>query len=310
MCTAISFTNGDNYFGRNLDLDVDYKTNVVITPRDYPIKFTNGDIAEKHYAIIGSGIVKDNYPLYFEATNEKGVSCAGLHFPKYAEYAKGQGKGFLSSFEFINFSLGLCDSAALVRQKLKKIQISNTPFSSDFPPTPLHFIVSDKSSSFVFEQTKKGMNIYENKMGVLTNAPEFPMHKMYLNNFAAISSKPIENNLSKHLKLDNYSLGLGAFSLPGDFSSMSRFVRAVFVKENSIVQNSEENVPHFFRILESVSVPSGAVRLKIGGIHKTIYSSCCNTNKGIYYLKYYNSLEIKRVDMREYNLNSKDLIII
>ncbi len=39
MCTSIIYTAGDHYFGRNLDLEVSFGEEVVITPRDYPFEF-------------------------------------------------------------------------------------------------------------------------------------------------------------------------------------------------------------------------------------------------------------------------------
>ncbi len=311
MCTAINLTKKDNYFGRNLDLDIDYNSKIVVTPRNYPILFSNGDIAERHYAIIGSAVVSNNYPLYFEATNEKGLSCAALNFPFFSEYVMGKGKDFLASFEIINYLLSLCDNAILAAGKIKKIKISAASFSKDFPPTPLHFLLADKKTSFVLEQTKGGLNIYENKFGVLTNSPEFPMQKIYLSHFSHLSNYPQKNNFAAENEFQKFSNGLGAFSLPGDYSSMSRFVKAAFLRENAVLSdNEEQNIVSFFTLLSSVAVPDGAVVLKNGKTHKTIYSSCSNTNKGTYYLKHYNSLSIKKANIYDFNLEAQELFII
>ena len=86
MCTAITYKTKDHYFGRNLDFEISYGEMVVITPRNYPFKFRKHQEINKHYSIIGMGIVADNYPLYFDATNEKGLSMAGLNFPQNADY--------------------------------------------------------------------------------------------------------------------------------------------------------------------------------------------------------------------------------
>ncbi len=39
MCTSIIYTAGDSYFGRNLDLEIPFGEEVVVTPRDYEFKF-------------------------------------------------------------------------------------------------------------------------------------------------------------------------------------------------------------------------------------------------------------------------------
>ena len=86
MCTSIVYATKDHYFGRNLDLELSYGQVVTITPRNYPFKFRRTDPLPSHYALIGMAAVVDNYPLYFEATNEKGLSMAGLNFPENAHY--------------------------------------------------------------------------------------------------------------------------------------------------------------------------------------------------------------------------------
>jgi hypothetical protein len=81
------------------------------------------------------------------------------------------------------------------------------------------------------------------------------------------------------MHLQNYSLGMGALGLPGDFSSASRFVRAFFVKENSVAnKNEKDSVNQFFHILNSVAMPKGCVWTK-KGFEYTRYSSCCNMVK-------------------------------
>ena len=42
---------------------------------------------KNHYAIIGMAHVAEDYPLYYDAMNEKGVAMAGLNFVGNAVYA-------------------------------------------------------------------------------------------------------------------------------------------------------------------------------------------------------------------------------
>ena len=124
MCTAVNFLSGDNYFGRNLDLERSYGERVVITPRHY--KFTMGTLPalESHYAMIGMATVVDDYPLYYEATNETGLSMAGLNFPGNACYhAYKEDKDNVTPFELIPYILGKCKSVAEANVELEKINI-------------------------------------------------------------------------------------------------------------------------------------------------------------------------------------------
>ena len=72
MCTAITYTSGEHYFGRNLDLDHSYQETVTITPRRYPLSFRRVPALRAHHAMIGMAFVTDGYPLYYDATNERG----------------------------------------------------------------------------------------------------------------------------------------------------------------------------------------------------------------------------------------------
>jgi len=128
-------------------------------------------------------------------------------------------------------------------------------------------------------------------------------------NYMSLHEGRSENNLVKDIELSNYSLGMGALGLPGDFSSASRFIKATFVKYNSISGETEkESVNQFFHILDSVAMPKGCVLTDNGEYEYTIYSSCCNADKGVYYYKNYNSFEIKSVNFNSHNLQDKKLL--
>ena len=115
-------------------------------------------------------------------------------------------------------------------------------------------------------------------------------------------------NFHKKYPFHNYSLGMGAIGLPGDFSSASRFVRAFFVKENSVFFDDEmTNVTQFFHIMNSVAMPKGCVQVG-DAFEYTRYTSCCNVDRGIYYYNTYDNPEIKSVSMRAVDLDGKTLI--
>mgnify|MGYP003293827514 CR=1 FL=1 len=111
MCTAISYKNGAAYFGRNLDLEYGYDERVVITPRNFIFEFRHKEPIFSHHAMIGMATVVDGFPLYYEATNEKGLSAAGLNFPENAVYYDFDNKkDNIAPFEFIPWILGKCAS--------------------------------------------------------------------------------------------------------------------------------------------------------------------------------------------------------
>ncbi len=309
MCTAITYKTNDFYFGRNLDVEHSYNETVVVTPRNFQIKMRCVESLKTHYAIIGMATVIDDYPLYFEATNEKGLSMAGLNFPGNADYKPyKENLNNITPFEFIPYILGKCKNMLEVENELKQINLVNINFSESLPLSPLHWIISDIDKSLTVECIKDGLKIYENPVGVLTNNPTFDFHLMNLNNYMSLSEGVSENKFSNEIDLNNYSLGLGALGLPGDFSSTSRFIKATFVKYKSKSGSSEkESVNQFFHILNSVAMPKGCVLVRDGEYEYTRYSCCCNADKGIYYYKTYDDFNIKKVVMNSFDLENSIL---
>lgn len=309
MCTAVSFQSGHHYFGRNLDLDHSYNETVTITPRKYIFKFRDGMHISTHYAMIGMATVVSDYPLYYEASNEAGLSIAGLNFPQNAHYfAKDNRKANISPFEFIPWILCQCATIDEAKQNLSQMNLWNEPFSNDFPLSPLHWIISDQGGSITVECTQSGLHVYDNPVGVLTNNPPFPYHLHNLTNYMALTPETPTNN--QPIPLQAYSLGMGSFGLPGDMSSGSRFVKAAFTKMHSKCDAHEEKaVSQFFHILNSVCQQRGITETSPNKFEYTLYSSCCNTDKGIYYYTTYDNSRITAVDMYNEDLDTDQLIL-
>ena len=310
MCTAAAYKTKDLYFGRTLDYEFSYHEEVTITPRNFPLPFRFMPTITEHYAIIGMAHVAEGFPLYYDAMNEKGLCMAGLNFVGNAVYSEPvSGRDNVAQFEFIPWVLGLCANVLEAKEKLKTITLTNTAFSEMFPPSQLHWMIADRDACIVIESTKEGLHIYDNPVGVLTNNPPFPEQMFRLNDFMHLSNKQPENCFSSRLNLTHYSRGMGAIGLPGDLSSQSRFIRVAFVKENSVSMDTEsESVSQFFHILGSVDQQRGCCEVHPGAYEITIYTSCCNADKGIYYYTTYNNPSIHAVDLHRENLSSADLI--
>ncbi|MBQ8636736.1 MAG: choloylglycine hydrolase [Clostridia bacterium] len=310
MCTAITYKTKDHYFGRNLDLEYSYTETVTVMPRNFPLMFRHKGTMSRHFAIIGMAYVVDGYPLYYDAINENGLAMAGLSFTENADY-KDIKENFdnITPFEFIPWILGQCRDIDEALRLLGKVNIIDESFSNELPNTPLHWMIADKDRAIVVEQVKDGLKVHNNPVGVLTNNPEFNIQLFGLNNYMGLSREPIADNFCKDIKLNAYSRGMGALGLPGDLSSASRFIRATFTKLNSISgEGEEESVSQFFHILTSVEQQRGLVHLGENKYEITVYSSCCNLDKGIYYYKTYDNHRITAVDMHKENLDLNNLI--
>ncbi|WP_298537638.1 choloylglycine hydrolase [uncultured Methanobrevibacter sp.] len=311
MCTASEYITENHYFGRNFDYEISYNERVCVTPRNYEFKFRKIDDMQSHYAIIGITAGIDEYPLYYDACNEKGVAIAGLNFAGNAIYREiEEDMVNVTPFEFIPYLLSQAESVEDVKKLLENLNMVNINFSENLPLSPLHWMISDENSSIIVEPLENGLKVYDNPVGVLTNNPTFDMQLFNLNNYRNLSVKTPENTFSKNLELDTYSRGMGAIGLPGDLSSASRFVKVAFTRENSFSGASEsESVSQFFHILGSVEQQKGLTFIDDPDLYEyTIYSSCYNTNKCILYYKTYDNHQITAVDLNNENLEGDSLV--
>lgn len=310
MCTAATYMTRDFYFGRTLDYDFSYGDEITVTPRRYPFRFRSMGVIEDHYALIGMAHVVEEHPLYYDAVNEKGLGMAGLNFVGNAKYRKWtRDKENVATYELIPWILGQCGSVQEARQLLAKINITDESFSPKLPAAQLHWMISDRRESIVLESVASGIRIHDNPVGVLSNNPPFEEQMFQLNNYMSLSPRTPVNHFCDKLDLQTYSRGMGAIGLPGDLSSQSRFVRAAFVRLNSVSGDSEaESVSQFFHILGSVDQPRGCCVLEDGQCEVTLFTSCCNADKGIYYYTTYGNHQISAVDMHRENLDASGLI--
>jgi len=293
MCTAITYSHNNFYFGRNLDFENSFDEKIVITGRSFPFFLRNSKKIESHYAIIGMGIVSDNFPLYFDAVNEFGLCMAGLLFPEAAHFRKSNPcKNNIASFELIPYVLSLCKNLTEAKKLLQNANITDENFSNEYHATPLHWIISDKTGSVTVESVKDGLYLHDNPVGVLTNSPDFPSQMANLDKYIKDSLCPDEKKL------------------PGDFSSEARFVRAAYTKLSSFSEDSEQScVSQVFRILESVQRTRGCTRKDENKLVKTHYSSCINADKQIYYYTTHDNMGIGAVELGESDSNSDRVFI-
>lgn len=310
MCTAATYKTKDFYFGRTLDYEFSYGDEVTVTPRNYPFRFRLCGEMASHYAIIGMACVVDGYPLYYDAVNEKGLCIAGLNFVGNAFYKTPcEGYDNIAQFELIPWLLGGCSSVAEARKAIGRLNLVNLAYSDALPVSQLHWIIADKNEAIVMESVKEGIKVYDNPVGVLTNNPPFEEQMFNLNNYMHLSRRNPTNSFCASLPLKAYSRGMGALGLPGDLSSQSRFVRAAFTKMNSCSPDGEaESVSQFFHILGSVDQQRGCCELNDGEYEITLYTSCCNADRGIYYYRTYNNSRTCAVDMHRENLNGTALV--
>lgn len=277
MCTAISFHGDGHYFGRTLDHTCSYGEEVVLSPRNFPFPFRHVPDLTRHHAILGMAHVAGGYPLYYDAMNEHGLCMAGLNFEGFARYGSTR-RDRVAAFELIPWVLGRCGDLQEARALLQNLSITEDAFSPELPAARLHWLLADRTGALTIEAMADGLKIIENPVGVLTNAPPFDEQMRHLAAFMHLSPRPPHNLIYPECDLKLHSLGIGAMGLPGDLSSPSRFVRAVFTKGHA----ERGGVEQFFHLLDTVRQTKGCCRAEDDELEFTRYSSCCDTEKHRY----------------------------
>jgi len=313
MCTALSFkTNHGCFYGRNMDLSANFGQCPLFIPRNSEYLDRGcSKMRRMSRAVLGMGALIDAHPAMAEAMNEAGLACAGLNFAQYAHWEKEPvpGKHNIPPYDFILWVLGNHDTVEDVKKGIGQIELIDIPINENTPCPTLHWMVSDKEgNSIVVEKTIDGLKVHDNTVNVMTNDPPFDWHLINLREYIKLSPEhPKKISWCDELCRAN-GLGAGTLGMPGDFASVSRFVRIAFARANMPVINSAaEALSHCFHMLDYVAMVKGGVKTPGGTEDKTLYSCCMNLSEGIYYYKSSENSRISAVNMQKEDLDSSSI---
>lgn len=306
MCTAITLQSiqGDNFFGRTMDFSYDIEPGLYVIPSNY--QWYNPITMKNHidsYGFICIGQETDGMLGVFDGVNEKGFAAATLYFPGYAYYDFPlNGKEPIASLDFLHFILGRCSRVEDLKDLLKNIRIVGVEDPVTKAVAPLHWIATDKTGkSVVIEQTKTGLRLINNPIGVMTNSPDFLWHMTNLRNYIGVSVTGEEEARWGHTVLTPFGQGAGTMQLPGGFTSPERFVRAAFIKTHvTVPKNRLESIMTCFQIMNSVSIPKGIILTSKGTYDYTKYTAFVNTNTSEYYFKTHENDQITTASLWDY----------
>ena len=315
MCTGVRFSdaNGNMYFGRNLDWSTGYGQKVVVTPRGYKYKSAFlGEMANSP-ALIGMGIVAENTPLYFDCANEYGLAVAGLNFPGYAKYETEaiDGKTNVAAYEFplwvaLNFK-----TVDEVEKALSDVVVVAKAINDQYPVSELHWIIGDAKRSIVVEYTAAGMEIFENDVDVLTNQPGYAWHKENMRNYMNLFPQMPKEVKWREAKMTAFVSGSLMRGLPGGFYSTDRFIRVAYFNTHYPIQSDEAtNVSRLFHTLTSVAMIDGGAAMADGNFEKTVYTGGYSSAAQTYYYSTYEDPAIKSVALKDYDLDSTEVIVV
>lgn len=268
MCTAV-WDKRNGLFGRTLDLEYTYAEQVVVSP---------GHLFGGWYAMAGTATVVDDYPLYYDGINERGLAMAGLHFPRSCVYPPPRdGAVNVGAYALIPTLLSRCPSVEEALAEMRRIFLCSDAFSEAYPPAPLHWMLADAHRAAVIEATADGVRVYDNPTGVLTNEPPLPHQWSLLSQYAHLSPEQPSGQWQSPI-----SRGGGGVGMPGDYTSPARFARAAFGIAHAPAEREEHRISAFFRRMAPLEIPRGWVMAEDGRWVVTHYTCCMDLANRVY----------------------------
>lgn len=309
MCTAFTLRTKEKeiFFGRNMDFSYEIDPHVYVVPANYLwTSVIEASQIRNRYKFIGIGQEAEGLLGFFDGVNENGFAAAALYFAGYARYethVSQEDKIPVASFEFLHYILGNCSGIADLKTIINQVSVIGMEDPVTHTTAPLHWIATDRTGAcVVMEPTKDGLVIMDNPIGVMANSPDFSWHMTNLRNYTEASPVQREEASWNGVELTPFGQAGGTKILPGGFTSPDRFVRTAYLKSFlPIPQNSKEGVISCFHIMESVTIPKGAVLTSRGTYDYTKYTAFINTTTCEYFFKTYDSLLVYSAGLYESN---------
>jgi len=274
MCTSfvIKTQDGSPIYGRTMEWGAfDLQADLILVPRNMPFTSELGEGRQgmtwkNKYGYVAINAVKK--PFVTDGMNETGLTMGVLYFPGFAEYQQleaGKESLAINNVDLSAYILGQFETVAEIKEALPNLQVVyNEDIVKAFgAPAPLHLVVTDRTgASLVIEYVKGELNIHDNKIGVMTNAPTYDWHILNLRNYPQLRAfgNPADRQIHG-VSLAPFGAGSGMLGLPGDATPVSRFVRAVAFTQTLITpKNVEAGVNEAARILNNFDISRGLVR--------------------------------------------------
>ncbi|MBP2701093.1 linear amide C-N hydrolase [Photobacterium lucens] len=314
MCTGIILHSEDGVTipARTMEFGFNIQSNIAIVPAGTQISSLSSDelqtglVYKAKYGFGGLNGLGRN--IIVDGMNEKGLYFGAFYFAgfaKYSELSPENQSQSVSSEELGNYILANFATVDEVREGLNKVTVVGTFIKEIQNFAPLHYSVVDANGgAIVIEYSEKGLTIFDNEIGVMTNPPSFDWHMTHIRNYIGLSTenvKPVAIN--NNVTLTALSQGSGLMGLPGDYTSPSRFLRAAaFVNLSIPSKNVDEGVFHAFHILNAFDIPKGLVsEVNEHGVFNdyTIWTSVADTRNKDYYFRTYLSPQQCKINILE-----------
>lgn len=319
-CTGITVKTVDNdvISARTVEYgEANLHSSLIVSPRGKkhrsytPDGEVNGHQWEGKYGYVGISLLNDNF--IGEGLNEKGLNAGLFYFPHYGSlktYKPEEADLSIVDMQFVAWILSNFETVEELKENLDKINIVNIQYTDDGVPFPTaHWRVADRTgANIVIEIVNNGeMKIYDNKMGVLTNSPDYEWHIKNLNNYINLYAGNAKDYSENGQKIFSFGAGTGMLGLPGDITPPSRFVKAFFYLNTlKTPENRVEAVIDSFHILNNFDIPIG---LEYSSEHKkyipqglrsaTQWTTASDLSDRVFYYRTMDNGQIRKLDLKK-----------
>jgi choloylglycine hydrolase len=315
-CTGISLTTtgGDHVQARTIEWGgFDLASKLIVSPRGHA--FTSALPLDKsglswtsRLGFVGISVSDDRF--IGEGMNEAGLNAGLFYFKAYgslAPFDPDDTADNVADMDLVRWMLSQFATVVEVKEALADITVVPIFIDENGVPSPTaHWRVTDKAGgSIVIEIIDEGeVHVYDNEVGVLTNAPGFPWHLTNLNTAINIQPGMIAPRTSGNHEIFSFGGGTASLGLPGDFSPSSRFIRAAFYRSTTPpLETSLAAVSQAFHILANFDIPIGTMfgpeqRQHMPDLPSaTQWTAVSDLGQGKYYYKTMHDSTIKCVDL-------------
>lgn len=320
-CTGISLRSADGCYiqARTIENATEpLPSHWVVIPRGHKIQsFTptgrNGLTFDAKYGVLGLTVVREEFVA--EGINEEGLSAGLFFFPDYGSYQSyepSQNARTLGDLQVVAWILASFSTVEEVMQSIEKVRIVGLDKTA-----VVHWRIGDRTGRQVVMEIVGGdVRFHENRVGVITNSPDFVWQITNLNNYVNLFPGSAPNRRLSGVELKPFGGNSGFLGLPGDATPPSRFVRAAFYRATAPEQaTGEETIFQAFHLLNNFDVPIG-IEHPLGKAPNmpsaTQWTSAIDlTNRRVYYKTAYNNqircIELAKIDFSRVRYQSHPL---
>ena len=305
--------DGTRVTSRSMEFGVDLKPSWTVIPRGREFvspapEGRRGVSWKTRYGTVAAFNFGDN-TMAIDGMNEKGLVVSGLWYEndmKWPDLAASGDAPVLSNALLITWLLGNFQTTAEVTKALKSVAISaqKIPQMGGMAP-PLHFAAQDATGgSIVIEWDNGKLNIYDNPLGIMTNAPNFPYMMTHLRNYVGLNDGQWTGTRYNGVNLAPTGHGAGMFGLPGDITPPSRFVRLAVLRQFADpAPDAAAAVKLARHLMNSVYITRGTIvdRNAAGEVtasESTQWTAYYDLTNRVLYFQTYDNSTLRKIDLK------------